>query len=317
MAHLVETMVSAQGQVPWHGLGTVIEDPGMNSADALRLAELDWKVEKLPANEWSDDHVIFPDDMYFNVRDIDGSVLGVVGKNYSVLDNVDAFQFGDDLLDASGAHWITAGSLKHGRSVWMMAELPDDIIVGGMDSEKIKPYMLISNSHDGSSAITAALTMVRVVCNNTLTWGLKEAKRTFKVRHTRTAGARFAEVRRALDLSYNYMDEFNRQADRLLNTEYDVNEFINQLLPMPPVDSKQIVVTKMVNRRDQFRSVYYDTEDLDNIRGTAWGMLQATAALNDHHTKGRGDNQAEKRFNRIMGAQPNLTKKALQILAPA
>lgn len=312
MAHLVETMVSAQGKVPWHGLGTVIDDPGMYSAQALNLAGLDWTVEKMPADKFNEHGITFPKDMHFNVRKHDMSVLGVVGRNYQVLQNVDAFQWGDDLLDESGAHWITAGSLKHGRQVWMMAQLPDTINVGGMESEKVQPYFLISNSHDGSSAITVALTMVRVVCNNTLTLALNGSPRKYKVRHTMNATNGMSEVRKALDLSIGYMDEFSMAADRLLNTPVNYESFLNELVPVPDEDGRGRTVA--MNTRFKLRNIYENTPDIQSVYGTAWGALQAAVEYNDHHIKGRGGNGAEKRFNRILGDQPNMSKKAFNIL---
>jgi hypothetical protein len=66
--------------------------------------------------------------------------------------------------------------------VWLLACLPKDIRVGNDDA--VEPYLLFSNSHDGSQAIDVRLTTVRVVCRNTLSFALNgHSARAFRWRH--------------------------------------------------------------------------------------------------------------------------------------
>ena len=78
-------------------------------------------------------------------------------------------------------HFETAGSLHGGRRVWVLAQLPEHIEVGG---DPVRPYVLLMNSHDGSTAVIAASTPIRVVCQNTLNWGLERARQKYSIRHT-------------------------------------------------------------------------------------------------------------------------------------
>lgn len=161
MSANVESMFYAGREKPWHGLGTQVEE-APTSADALRLAGLDWTVQRKPIQVCGGRKV---DNFFANVRSSDGAVLGVVSDRYQVVQNAEAFAFTDALIGGEGqVHYETAGSLMGGRKIWLLAKLPDTEIVG----DKTEPYLCFSNTHDGSGAIRVCMTPIRVVCNNTL-----------------------------------------------------------------------------------------------------------------------------------------------------
>lgn len=165
MAAFVESMFSVR-EKPWHGLGTIVKE-APDSGEALRLAGLDWEVVQSP---------IFTnhgkvEGYKANVRNTDGQVLGVVTDRYRVVQNTEAFAFTDALL-GEGVHYETAGSLMGGRKVWLLARLPREFIIAG---ERISPYLVFSNTHDGSGAVRVAVTPIRVCCNNTLNLALTTA----------------------------------------------------------------------------------------------------------------------------------------------
>lgn len=177
MSANVESMFYAGREKPWHGLGTQVEE-APTSADALRLAGLDWTVQRKPIQVCGGRKV---DNFFANVRSSDGAVLGVVSDRYQVVQNAEAFAFTDALIGGEGqVHYETAGSLMGGRKIWLLAKLPDTEIVG----DKTEPYLCFSNTHDGSGAIRVCMTPIRVVCNNTLNIALNGAKRAWSVRHT-------------------------------------------------------------------------------------------------------------------------------------
>ncbi len=99
-----------------------------------------------------------------NLREDTGGVLGIVSDEYEVVDNRDAFRFLDVLI-GSELHFETAGSLWGGRRVWCLARLPEHVELGG---DRSATYIYVANSHDGSMAVTAAVTPIRIVCANTL-----------------------------------------------------------------------------------------------------------------------------------------------------
>ena len=174
MAANVETMFYTR-QKPWHGLGTMVQEAPA-SREALELAGLNWKVIQ-KALLTADGHLV--PGFKANLRDSDNQVLGVVTDRYRVVQNEDAFAFTDALL-GEGVTYETAGSLQNGRRTWILAKLPQNYIISG---DEITPYLVFMNSHDGTGAIKAAMTPIRVVCQNTLNLALKTAKRTWSADH--------------------------------------------------------------------------------------------------------------------------------------
>jgi len=148
---------------PWHGLGVCVEE-ALNSEEALEHSGLNWNVIQSPIMT----STFGPIPGYkANIRDTDDKVLGVVTDRYKVVQNHEAFAFTDNLL-GEGVKYETAGALQEGRKIWLLAKLPDRYIIEG---EQIEPYLVFSNDHSGNGSIKVAMTPIRVVCQNTLTWG--------------------------------------------------------------------------------------------------------------------------------------------------
>jgi phage/plasmid-like protein (TIGR03299 family) len=216
-------------RVPWHGLGVVLDEYPKSIDEALDKAGLGWKVTHgdvlvVKAPEWTDDfgtkhpaELIAAKGFKANLREDTGDVLGIVSDEYEVVDNRAAFRFLDALI-GSELHFETAGSLWGGRRVWVLARLPEFIELGGDQSAT---YVYVANSHDGSMAVTAAATPIRIVCANTLGAALRRAEhgpsaaRTFRFRHTGNLQAKFAEARQVLGMAINYQEQFKALADRL------------------------------------------------------------------------------------------------------
>lgn len=219
----VETMFSVR-ETPWHGLGRIIMDAPA-SREALELAGLDWQVES--RNIYSGTGAMIPG-YRANVRSTDDAVLGVVSDRYRIVQNEEAFQFTDDLL-GEGVTYETAGSLQGGKKVWMLARLPRKYLIAG---DQVEPYLVIFNSHDGSSGVKVAMTPIRVVCQNTLNLALNTAKRSWTARHTENVLLRVQDARETLQLDSNKLYEnivylemrsrgYEVQVGRLDDTEID------------------------------------------------------------------------------------------------
>ena len=181
MSANVESMFYVR-ETPWHGLGTKVNE-APTSKDALIYAGLDWKV--VQNNVYTQDGSLISG-YKANIRSTDRSVLGIVSDRYKIVQNQDAFQFTDDLL-GEGVTYETAGSLQGGRKVWMLARMPHRYIISG---DEIEPYLVVMNSHDGSSGIKVAMTPIRVVCQNTLNLALGSAKRIWTTKHTENVMSR-------------------------------------------------------------------------------------------------------------------------------
>ncbi len=216
-------------EMPWHGLGAVLDQYPRSIDEALEKAGLGWQVTHgdvlvVKHPEWIDDfgsrhpaELLPARGFNANLREDTGEVLGIVSDEYEVVDNRDAFQFLDALI-GSELHFETAGSLWGGRRVWCLARLPEYVELGGDQSAT---YIYVANSHDGSMAVTAAVTPIRIVCANTLGAALRRAehgenaRRTFRFRHTGNLQTMFVEARQVLGMTINYREHFKALADRL------------------------------------------------------------------------------------------------------
>ena len=224
MAANVETMFYTR-EKPWHGLGTVVME-APTSKDALRLAGLDWNVVQEPI--YTGFHRVV-EGYKANVRDSDHKVLGVVSDRYKVVQNSEAFDFTDSLI-GEGCTYETAGSLKGGRKVFLLAKLPQKLILG----DEVDPYVCFTNSHDGTGAIQACATPVRVVCNNTLNLALDTATRRWSTKHVGNIESKMEEARYTLKLMNDYMDSLSVTADKLAHTkvtEAEVVAILDDIFP--------------------------------------------------------------------------------------
>lgn len=214
-------------ETPWHGLGTKVQE-APTSKDALILAGLDWHVVQEPVYTGQNEMV---QGYKANVRDSDRKVLGVVTDRYKIVQNEEAFSFTDALL-GEGVRYETAGSLQGGKSVWLLAHLPHEYIISG---ERISPYLLFSNTHDGSGAVKVAITPIRVVCCNTLNLALQTAKRSWSMNHTGNVKDKMEEAKNTLFLADRYMEELGKEFENLRKitlSDKKVMDYIEILLPI-------------------------------------------------------------------------------------
>lgn len=322
-----EASFASLRQPAWHGLGTVFAEP-VTTSEMLKLAHLDeWNVRledvAIPDNFESDKSYSFVTrtNPFDNTKN---DILGVVGERYVPLQNEDLFSFGDNLLDGGG-RWETAGSIKGGRQVFGSIALNNSITLdpNGI-ADKIDNYLLINTSHDGSIAIQASITPVRVVCANTLNLALssfkgkKAAKQTFKIRHTQTAEGRIAVARTALGLANAYIDEFSVMANEMISKEITKKQFddiVALAYPAPEKDSKGSF-KKYDGKVDLLNSIYVGDYN-DTISGTAWGAYNALTERLDWYRSSRGGNNesilaSASGFDPVINAEKNRLMKLVQ-----
>ena len=310
MAANVETMFYTR-EKPWHGLGTMVAE-APNSKDALRLAGLNWKVLQEPVYTENEELI---QGYKANVRDTDRKVLGVVTDRYKVIQNEEAFAFTDTLL-GEGVRYETAGSLQEGRRVWMLARLPREFIIGG---ERISPYMVFSNTHDGSGAVKTALTPIRVVCNNTLNLALRTAKRSWSMIHTGDISGKIEEAKNTLLLADEYMTALGQEFENLRKiklSEKQVLDYIKILLPME--ENYSLLQKRGVEKlRADMRMRYFDAPDLKDVGNNGYRFVNAVSDFATHSTPRRKTaNYKENIFARTADGNP-MIDRAYQLVAAA
>ena len=311
MAANVESMFYTRTK-PWHGLGVQVQE-APESKDALRLAGLDWKVYQ---REVYTDSGIKIEGYRANVRNTDNKILGVVTERYKIVQNEEAFSFTDALL-GKGVRYETAGSLQEGKKVWLLARLPKEYIISG---EQISPYLVFSNSHDGSAAVRVAVTPIRVVCNNTLNLALSTAKRSWAMVHTGNIKGKIHEAQETLFMAENYMSKLGKEFEELKRqklSERQVKEYIELLLPLEKTSS--LVTAKNVKKlRDDLRARYYDAPDLQDVGGNnAYRFINAVSDFATHNEPlRRTANYKENLFMKTMDGNP-MIDRAYQIVKAA
>jgi phage/plasmid-like protein (TIGR03299 family) len=233
-----------------------------------------------------------------------------------VFQNEDLFAFGDNVLDGGGA-WESAGSIKQGRQVFGSIKIDRELVLDANGiADKVASYLLITTSHDGSSAIQAMVTPVRVVCQNTLNMALNSAKQTFKVRHTAKQADRVAEARRVLGLSFAHMDEFDAMAQDLFQTEFtnkQFDELVLAIYPQPDVASKA-AFTKHTDKVDFIKALYLNSPTQAGITGTAWGALNAMTEHLDYFRAGKSG-QTEGLMSAASGFEAGINSQKAKILS--
>lgn len=264
-------------EAAWHGLGTVVSE-APTTADALRLAGLDWHVALEPM--FLADGTLVPVRRAV-VRDSDRSILGDVSESYVPAQPQQALDFMDALL-GEGLKLSTAGSLRGGSRIWLMSEAPTVDIL----DDPVQPFLGITTSFDGSSSTTIYNTVVRTVCENTLDMGLAGASRTWKARHTSTIADRVKEAQRTLKLAGDYVDAIAEKAGRYAATKISAEEFkriVNEIFgdDSETGDMSQKQKSNTMHLKAQL-GLALRRPDLENFKGTAWHLYNAFGDFASH-----------------------------------
>ena len=249
----------------------------LGSGEALREAGLDWQVVQSPV--FTADGRQIPN-YKANIRDSDKQVLGVVTDRYQIVQNGEAFAFTDALL-GEGVKFETAGALQQGKRIWMLAVLPEKYIIAG---EKIDPYLVFSNSHDGSASIKVCMTPIRVVCQNTLNLAINGAKRSWSAKHTGNIASRLHEARETLELAHGYMEKLGGEFDRLNRIKLPDSkamEFISELIPL--ADEATAVQRKNAEQlRGDIKTRYFEAPDLKALGKNGYRFINAVSDFATH-----------------------------------
>ena len=279
MPGYVETMMFV-GQTPWHGIGVALDSPP-TAEEAIRAAGLNWKVQKQP--------IFTPHRGTNDLKEIPGfsavvrrdkkRVLGVVGRTWQPLQNRDAFKFFNPFVESGAAEYHTAGSLKNGQYVWVLAKLRADPmqVVKGDDVEK---YLLLSNSHDGKAAVNVRFSPIRVVCANTLSMAESDDASPFlRIRHAGNLKETMTKVRQVVDITNKTfaatLEQYRFLAKRQVT---NIHRYILDTLQWPDDSEKPPrALSNIIELFEEGRG-----QDNKLVRGTLWASYNAVTEFVDH-----------------------------------
>src|ERR1700722_3019347 len=259
-------------EVPWHNMGTKLDKPA-TAREAIQAANLDWQVVKGPLFAGSK-RIPVPD-KFATIRKTSNiiaktdPVLGVVGKDYTPLQNREAFTFFDPIVGEEVAIYHTAGALGQGERIWILAKLPGHIRVVGDDiAEK---YLLLSNSHDGKSSVQIKFTPVRVVCQNTLTLALNNGQ-AWRVAHHQDIHQKLKQAHEMLGLINTRFNDIEASFQHMARVKMDKNrlaQYLAQVYPDPREESK----IELVKRDREWSEYFFDQgkgNRMQGVAGTLW-----------------------------------------------
>lgn len=312
----MDTIVEAR-QTPWDQIGDDVSGL-MTGDEILAKANLDWTVEKRAAlTTDANGGIITVPGQWANVRTSDDKPLGIVGDVHTNVQNADAFAWADSIVADHGAHWERAGSFRDGRVVFAALEIPKHITIPGDDGD-IAPFLLISNGHDGKRSLEAAVTAVRVVCQNTLSMALAGAKQRITLRHATNIEERMAVAAEALGITYRYMDALEAAGKTLAAkkvTNAKAEAILRQVFPVP----ESFDNPDRIDQTDFAKAllVWKNADNLESIRRTGWGVLQAAVEYIDHEVdyRARRWSPGDTRFRQLVIGGVAQTKKQRALTA--
>ena len=309
MAHEISSMAFT-GETPWHGLGNQLTEQQPLHV-WLKEAGMDWRIEQ-------SDVLFNADNTSLNIRShSDAKVLyrsdsleplSVVSNRYKVVQPHEVLNFYKDLVSVGGFELETAGVLKGGRKLWALAKTGQEAKIKGND--RIKAYLLLATSCDGTLCTTAQFTSVRVVCNNTLQMATRQSSGAVKVPHSTQFDPR--QVKEALGLGFSHWDTFMRDLKQLGQrtvSPMEADQFLRTILNEPDArealpDSKAFQKVSGLYLGDGMGA------DYTSANGTAWGLLNAVTEYVDHHRRAR--NQDNRLDSAWFGQGAQLKQKALE-----
>jgi len=306
--------VSGNNKPAWHGLGTVL-DGQLTSQECLKYGGLDYQVGIRPAkvllpNENGEDQLFDVPKTNITYREDNNVVLGSVGDRYTVVQNKNAFTFFDAIVGKGEAIYETAGALGEGERIFISAKMPDYININGTD-DITEMFVLLTSSHDGTGAIKAMVTPIRVVCQNTLNFAMQGCTNKVSIRHTMNAETALANAHKLLGITNQYAQEMDEMFNHLNTVKVSDSAAKDVIAKLFPSDKDgDDIPTRTLNMREALYENYLTGVGQKGIVGTAYGLLQGTTYYTNHVRSYKDDDtkfksimegQSEKLINQALG----------------
>lgn len=297
-----------QRQLPW-GHNNVVLDKGngrrMTSEELIREANLDWEVGQHPLYTQVFGRPVRCEDRYAIVRETDNAVLGFSSGRYEIFQNREIFNFADELVIEEGATFTAGGELGGGRQIFAVMELPEKMMIGGEDEHKL--YIFFRTSHDGSSAVSAFITPIRMYCTNTMTAALRGAKNKWTIPHRVGMREALKDAQNAMSNVSQYVDAFSDTAETLL---------LKSITDDKAMDIYEHILPKHITQREELVEDLMDTyltSQFNEFQGTAWGVYCGMTEHYDHMRK-KGGTEDKLINTSVVGGQTSKMRDNLMSL---
>lgn len=284
----VQIRPASHRRAPWMSTATWINtnNESLSAAQVIENAKLDWTVVHTPlrTNFAIDTEIgakpmsIKLDDKVATTRinkDGSASVLGITSPTYSIVQNSEIVDMVDAVTYESGAVYQSAGELRGGKKIFLAAKLPDalDLTIAGVDP--IDAYLVASNTHDGTDSLRFEVKYLRLVCQNGMTRWTSASSIAF--RHSSRMNVQIGNVRDALGVILKSTREFDLLSSQLMQTKVDNSEFYRIVADLLPKDEANLTSRQIQNVDDRRQALVsiWNGETQSNIRGTAWGVVNA------------------------------------------
>lgn len=342
MAHEIEIHPETQQaafvaarESAWHGLGQFKGDGLLTVPDALRDGFMaNWAVHTEPlffdlatglAPEGTK-----PEDLPFVAQEVPGhfavvrtnpfdgvtrDVLGVVGHQYKVIQNEEMAAFAEAVLDVSGAYVSAAGSLKGGRRAFMTLTMPEGFTVGGQDAHDL--WFTVATGHDGSLALTGFIGALRVVCQNTLTWGMRTALTKVSIHHSGNLADKMAQAKQALGVVNTWREAVSAGLEGMLATQMTTDEFqaiVEANFAPIPAGASRTITERRTEDRNQLVELFTKSETNEFGRGTRLGAYNSITEWAEFFAPKDPTTEAARTAS-VMGETANIRQKAWDLLA--
>lgn len=301
-------------EIAWHGLGQIV-DHAMTSEEAMKLANLNYQVDKTPCYMEIDGKILPIPKKYATYRTDTNEAFGIVGERYTVVQNTEAFDFFDAIVGKNEAIFETAGCLRQGEIVFITAKLPSHIQV---KDDVIDSYLLLTSSHDGTKGISAMFTNVRVVCANTLSAAINNHKYKINITHTKNASEQLKKAHEIMGISNMLSKElegiYNYMSSKRIN-DNSLEQYIIQSLSLELDEETGKLSTRASNIVESVKEYYEYGPGQEKIAGTIWGAYNAITGYfqNIRNYKNNEDKMYQTMYGQIHNKNNEAFKLALDI----
>ncbi len=310
MAHnICEKKIMYYGKPPWHGLGTELNHAA-TAKEAIEAADLDYKIEIQPV--YLKNNVLI-DNAKATVRIDTNKSLGIVSERYKIVQNVEAFNFFDNVVGDGQAIYHVAGALGQGERIWILAKLPKNIVLAREDV--VEKYLCLTNSHDGLSSLKVYFTPIRVVCQNTLIASMKDSRDGISIRHMGNIRTKVNEAHRILGITIDYYNQFEQIAKKLVDVKLNVKKVETYYETLLFKDKKpDEISTNLINKKNRLLYLfeYGKGNQLSEVRHSAWAAYNAVTEMTDweKNVKGLTSDKTRKLKDIWFGTSAKLKQKA-------